>query len=203
MSASTALTVLDRSTGEVIDVGASTDAELAVFIDNLSELRAELAEAEAIVSGELLARLDRSASWTRRVRVGDREFEIKAPSPDAGTEAYDASLLERELRKLVERRTIDEDGAVQALDRTLTLTVRVPLGVELDQLVEAIKYEPEPKLGDQPVAVVSVAASRSVKLGGVAKLRKVDGTGAALDRAKMTKPAPARRAKVTQKTKER
>lgn len=196
-------TVVDRRTGEVLDVRESSDEDLAVFIDNLDELRAELAEAQAIVDGELLSRLDRSASWTRRVRVGDVEYEISAPSPDAGTEAYDEHDLEGELRKLVERGTIDESAAALALERTLSLQLRVPLDADLQALVDAVKHATDIELAGVAVEPLKVDASRSVKLGGVAKLRKVDGTGAALDRAKRSVAPRSRKPKVKRKTKER
>ena len=155
------------------------------------------------MNGELLRRLDRAASWTRRVRISpDVELEVSAPSPDAGTETYDAVLLEEELRKLVERKTIDESGAQQALDRTIAISVRVPLVADMKPIVDALQAAQEFEIAGVAVEPIKAEPSRSVKLGGVAKLRKVDGTGAALDRAKLTKPAPSRKVKIKPKTKD-
>lgn len=202
MSTTASLTVVDRVTGEALDVRESSDVELALFCDNLSELRAELAEAEAIVNGELLARLDRSATWTRQVKARDGLwFEFSAPSPTAGTEAYDPSLLEGELRTLCDRNTIDETGAAAALERKVVIQVRVPLAGDMDAIVNTLKGATSFEIAGVDVEPVKAEASRSVKLGGITKLRKIEGTGAALDRAKLTKSPPSRRVSVKRKQK--
>lgn len=197
----TALEVVDPN-GELLDVREASTERLALLVADLDDHRARLADVDAIVSDELVGRLDRAASWTMRVGdpTGDRQFEISAPSPSAGTEAYDASLLEGELRALVGRETIAESAAATALERTLTIVVRVPLDADLEELAKKVRTAPDVELAGVAVDVVKADVGRKPVLGGIAKLRKVSGTGAALDRAQLPKSPPSRRAKVKVKT---
>lgn len=193
---STALQVVDPH-GEILDLADAETERIAELVIDIDDARQRFADVEQIASDELVRRLDRRASWT--LRVGDptvRQFEIKTSSPTAGTTAYDASLLEQELRTLVDRQTIDAEGAALALDRTLTIKVGVPLDADLELIERAVKCAAEIQVAGVTVSVDSVSADRKVKLGGVEKLRKVDGTGAALDRAQLRTPAPKRKAKV-------
>lgn len=200
----TALEVVDPIQGELLDLTAAQPERLAQLMDDIATRRDELADVEQLVSDELVRRLDRAACWT--LRVGDpreRQFEIKASSPDAGTEAYDALLLEAELRKLIERGTIDESAAAGALERSLSIKVRVPFDADLDDLVGKLSGALGVEISGVLVDVDSVGSNRSPKLGAIGKLRKVDGTGAALDRAQLRVSAPARKAKVKLVQKER
>jgi hypothetical protein len=185
--------------GEVIDVAAASTERLGLFCADLADHRERLADAERLVSEELVARLDRQALWTLRVGdpTGPRQFEIKAPSPDAGTEAYDPRLLEVELKTLLERNIIVEEAARAALERTLTITVAVPLDADLDAMEKAVRNAAGIEVAGVAVEPKSAVAGRSPKLGAISKLRKVAGTGAALDRAKLVPSPPARRAKVS------
>lgn len=195
------LEVVDRRTGEVLDVRAAKTVQLAEWTTNLRDLLAELAEAAEVVSDELVRRLDRSAEWT--IRVGeptDRQWEITAPSPTAGTDVYDDRVLENELKALVARDTIDTNGAAGALRRSLTIVLTLPLELDLHE-AEAAAQLMTFSVDDVATPLVKAEATRSVVLAGVNKLRKVPGTGAALDRAKLEPPKPKRRAKVTEKVK--
>lgn len=195
----TDLTIIDRLHGEILDVRDATTERLAQAVTNMQELRAQLADEEKLVSDELIARLDREARWT--LSVGDpregRVWVIKAPSPEAGTTVYPPDLLEHELRQLVERGTITADAAAMALKRTVTIELDVPLDLTAP-LSEVARELKEVTITGPEGVELKVAktdyARRSVD-GGIKKLSKVPGTGAALDRAAQ-KTEPARKASV-------
>jgi len=103
--------VLDRASGELIDVRESSTDRLARFLDEATELVSLMSEARAQVDRELLRRMDAEATWT--ARVGD--FELRAPSPEAGMTYYDPEALEDALDGLVERGLVCEQAAAAAL----------------------------------------------------------------------------------------
>jgi hypothetical protein len=185
---STELTVLDRATGELVDVRGETTERLASYIDDLGELRAQLAEGEAVVNDELLQRLDRDAAWTQR--IGD--FELKAPSPTAGTESYDAEVLEGELRILIANETISEEAAGAACRRQLTLCLEVPWDADPGDLADRVQQALAIEVGGHQVRVLSASGSVVPVSAGIAKLRKL-GVGKALDRAREEPVTPPRR----------
>lgn len=196
--------VLDRTTGEVIDLAHASDEQLAQFCTNAQDLRDELADAEALVHSELVARLDRNAAWTLRVGdpTGEQQWEITAPSPSAGTESYPPADLERELRALVARGTITSDAARTALKRTVTLVVTPEWDADLDELVDVVNASEDVRIAGVPVTIESGAADRKSVAAGVKALRKVPGTSAALDRAKLTTPVGQRKPKVKRVTRD-
>lgn len=195
---STALT--HPTTGEVLDLAEAQPEALADAVVQSEQLRGELADLESVISAELVRRLDRSASWTMRVGdpAGARQFEIKAPSPDAGTTGYDAELLLQELRALVERGTIDASAAGRALERTVTITLRLPIGADPRKVEETAWRLVD--MGGEIVDPTKVDRAHKPVAGQIAKLRKVPGTGSALDRAMVKFDPPSRKAKVTVKT---
>lgn len=103
--------VLDRTSGEVLPLtGAATD-RLARFLDDTKELESILAETKALVSGELLRRMDQEASWT--LRAGD--YELRGQSPEAGATYYEPVELEEALRRLRRQGQITKEAAKAAL----------------------------------------------------------------------------------------
>jgi hypothetical protein len=192
--------VVDFKTGEIVPLDASTE-RLAEYMSNLDEVRTALAEAAGAVSDELVARMDREASWT--LRVGDpkegRQWEIKGSSPTAGTETYPPDLLEVELLALVERGTITAEAAGKALRRQVTLTLDVPLNLPLKGVAEGLA-QIKLTLGENELPIAKADHSAGAIAAGINALRKVAGTGAALDRAKVPGSPGPRRAKVTLKT---
>jgi len=195
------LSVLDRVTGERLAVRDADTETLAAFMVHQQQLRGELADAEAIVNSALLERLDRGAVWT--VRVGDPQtlqYELSAPSPTAGTDSYPPDALETELRALIERGTITPDAAGKALKRQITLVLDVPLNLSLKETAEGLKRIVL-SLGENVLPVVKVNYTASAVKAGIVALRKVSGTTAALDRAKVT-ATPSRRVKVVVKERE-
>jgi hypothetical protein len=195
----TDLTVIDRHTGEIIDVEKADTERLAAFDAGVADLISELQEARGIVSSELVRRLDRSANWTLRVGdpKGDVQYEITAPSPRAGTTTYPPLDLERELRQLVERKVIDEAAAAGALERTVTLTLDVPLAADLDGVVRSLQ-RPDVTfdLDGATCKLIKADGGRKSRVQGINRLAKVPGTAAALDRVKFTEPVSGRRATI-------
>lgn len=200
---STALTVIDRKTGEVLDLAQADTERLARFVTELDDLHTELADAGRLVSRELVDRLDRRRDWT--LRVGDpadgRQYEITAPSPAAGSDVYDAGPLEEELRKLVGRNTIDETAAAAALQRKLVITVAVPLVGDIEAMAREIRDADDAKIGGVKVEIAKVDVVQKAMIGGIKKLQKAPGAGAALKRVRRHVPVSDRQATVKIKTK--
>ena len=99
--------VLDRSSGELIDLREASTDRLARFLDEAAELVSLVNEAKAQVDREVLRRMDAEASWTARLGA----FELQAPSPEAGMTYYDEQALEEVLDGLVERGLVSEPAA--------------------------------------------------------------------------------------------
>lgn len=197
------LVVLHPKTGELLAIRTAETEQLAEWRTSVDEARDALAEAEAMVSDEIVRRLDRRAEWT--LRVGDpkdRQYEIKAPSPTAGTETYPPDLLRAELNNLVGLDVISEEAAQGALKRQLLLTLSVPWDADLHALVEQLKGAVGIQVAGVEVDVVSVDASERPVASGINKLRKIPSAGEVLDRAKVEQPSGRRRATVKLKTRE-
>lgn len=172
---SNALEVLDRTTGEVIDVNRAEKETLAAFCLNLADLRAELAAAEAIVHQEIVRRLDKSGEWTHRVRVDgvDAPVKITAPSPTAGGTDVLIDVLEQELDGLVEADVIDASAAAKALERRVVVTFKVETNEAMDAIVdEAQKDDRVEKIdrakkataaGMKSVAKIAPKADRAIR----------------------------------------
>lgn len=197
-----ALEVVDRLTGEVVDVREAAPEELGAFCENAAQLRGELTDAEAVVSAELVRRLDRRGEWTWR--VGDPkagvQYEIKAPSPTAGTTTVDRDRLRDELRRLLEEDAIEPELAEAALKRTVTITATVPTDADLDEL--ARRLGALEAIADVPVRAVKVDTAETAVVAGVNRLKKA-GHGGVVDDVTVETTAPARKAKVTPKRREK
>jgi hypothetical protein len=189
--------ILHPSTGEVIDVREAEVEVLGDVCDAIAARREYLTEIEQFVSDELVRRLDRRGQWT--MRVGDPrvvQFEIKAPSPEAGTTGWDAEALEVELRGLVKRDVIDEEGAAGALERTVTIVADVPLAADLETVQREIRGV-EISIAGVALVLRDVSPARKAVAGGIKRLQKVPGAKTAIERARRRVTPPARRAKVT------
>jgi hypothetical protein len=196
MTTTSDLTVCDRLTGEALDVNTATTGRLARFLANLATLRAELADVESIVNTALVGRLDADLTWTQTLEDDGIAFKVTAPSPDAGSIDHLPDVLEAELRKLVARKVITAEGAGVALQRRLTVEVEVPLDADLAALATKVEQSEQTEIGGVAVAIVKVKHDRKAMKSGINKLAKLDGTNAALGRAKRFLPVSARRAKV-------
>jgi hypothetical protein len=189
-------TVVDRVTGEVLSVRDASIEQLAEFTTHCQQVKQEIGDAERVVSDELLDRLDKSASWTQRAGL----YELKAPSPTAGTETYPPDMLRDVLARLVDAGTISEEAAKNALQRRLVLELDVPWQADPAVLATAVKGAITIQVADVVVGVVKAEAATRVSTAGIKAVRKVPGTTDALDAAKLTQPAGARRVKVTRKS---
>jgi hypothetical protein len=189
-------TVVDRVTGEVLSVRDASIEQLAECMTNSQLVREEVSDAERIVSDELLDRLDKSASWT--LRVGP--YELKALSPAAGTKIYSPDMLRTALAGLVDAGTISAEAASNALLRRLILELDVPWQADPAGLATAVKEAITIHVADVTVGVVKAEAATRVSAAGIKAIRKVPGTSDALDAAKLTQPAAARRVRVTRKS---
>lgn len=193
-----ALEVVDRLTGEVVDVREAAPEELGAFCENAAQLRGELADAEAVVSAELVRRLDRRGEWTWRVGdpKADVQYEIKAPSPTAGTTTVDRDRLRDELRRLLEEDAIEPELAEAALKRTVTIVATVPTDADLEELAKRLGSL-EAIAGVQ-VRAVKVDTSEAADVAGVNRLKKA-GHAEVVDDITVATTPPSRKAKVTPK----
>lgn len=182
--------------GELLDLREASDARLAETIDHVAEARDQLRDLESAVSDEILDRLDRSATWTLRVREGDREWEIKAPSPSAGTEVYRADALDEALRELVAVGLIDALAAERALERTLTVRVALPWDADGDKLAEHIAAAPGISIAGVEVGVQATSLDAKPVVAGIKAVRKIPGTESALDGARAEQDPPRRKVSV-------
>lgn len=185
-----ALEVVDRVSGEVIDVRRAPMPQLATFFVNLAELRDQLSDAERVVQAEALARLDRAGKWTDHVTTHDGRHlvDLKAPSPAAGTVTFDPDDLETALQMLVDEIVIDTGAAERALERTVTVTFRIPWGESVDEFVDTAKADEK---------VVDVSPSRKPVKAGIAAIEKLgDVAKSAIAEASRHVPASSRRVSI-------
>ena len=189
-------------TGELLDLSSESLEQLADRDRELQAHRGRLDEFAEALSDALLAHLDSAAEWTQRVGdpTGGFQYEIKAASPTAGTEGYLEDVLEEKLQALIAAETVKPSAASKALKRHLLLTLAVPWTADLEDLARAVG-DPEAviEVNGVTVEVVKAEASRRTVAAGINALRKVPGTSEALDAAKVYRPAPPRKARVTVK----
>lgn len=94
------------------DVDIATNDDLARFVDRATDLRHIATEAQSIASDELVRRMDHDGRWTLRTPT----HEVKAPSPEAGTVAYDLKKLIDALDALVGQDAISKEAAHAAVE---------------------------------------------------------------------------------------
>ena len=194
MSEPTTELVIPDEHGELIPVKTALTERIAAFVDDIAERRREIAEWEAVANDELLDRMDFEAATT--LRVG--EFELKAPSPTAGTTAYDPVALDEQLGSLVGCERISAAAASAALKRGLTLNLKVSWDTTPGELAEAVEHAVAIHIAGHEVKVLSASGSLTPALPGINRLRKL-GLDEDLDAALVPTPAPRRRVKVTRK----
>jgi hypothetical protein len=199
------LPVIDRSTGEIVSaldawtligtfpIADRATSELARFTEDAAELRRVAAEAIGIVSEELVARLDADASWTLRVE----DWEIKAPSPAAGTVTYDVDLLREALDELVSAGVISRDGAWNALE-PVRATIEVSYRLLRDALRALDGYDvAEPVFNEiQDILLGEPAPTYRLKVAGVNALLKIPNAREAIESCRLSVTPPRRTAKV-------
>jgi hypothetical protein len=201
------LSLVNRSNGEITqaidarsllaaagidDPRDATIVDLAEFTDNTRELASIAAEARKLVSDELIRRLDQSGRWTWRGAV----WEVKAPSPEAGTVRYHTHLLRDALAQLVADGVISEEGARSAVALDVH-TVEVSYGL-LHGLLTVAKGpmldELHELLADEP------AASYHQRPAGIRGLLKIPAARAAIEACRLPATPPPRTARVRRVT---
>lgn len=100
---------VDPLTGELCPLDGPTDA-LGTFLADVREIESRLREAKAVVTAELLARMDREGTWT--VRVPGMKITGEAP----GRVEYDVEKLRTVVDELVAEGTISQEAAGRAVE---------------------------------------------------------------------------------------
>jgi hypothetical protein len=106
-------------TGEAIDLAHAPDEEIARFLDGLKEHKAQIQEAQHIVTAEVLRRMDLDARYTRR--AGPYVFNSSSPEP---TVEYDALPLREDLLELVDQRQLTIDAVDRTVEPVVTYKVK-------------------------------------------------------------------------------
>ena len=192
-------------TGEVVDSATTTNEEIVLRVTESQDTRRKLTEFESNAGEVLLERLDKDLSWTQR--VGDPttgQWEITAPSPDAGTETYPEDKLVPELQALIAEGTISPDGASRACERSLTLKLSIPWDADPKEIAQALEGElVRIQVAGHEMTVLSATPVVRSMAAGIKALRKIPGASEALGRVLVKQPNLSRRVKITEKTKAR
>lgn len=189
--------LMDPLSGEALIIAAQTDERLVHASVRLDDLAAAARNAKAALAGELRDRMDRSGKWTRRIEDAKSgvQYEVKCPSPQAGTTSIDEEVFGRGLTALVDQGVIDAEAADRALVRTVTVTAQVTIGVDLEAAKVTVvgALERDLEAWETLVGELDASSARKVSKAGVAALRKIGGAARALvDEVTVEGPAPAR-----------
>lgn len=196
--------VLVPGTGEAVDLKGDPPERLAAAADAIAEMRSELNEVEAALKIELVNRLDRTGKWTQRWRQGDVEYEVKAPSPDAGTTSYDTAQLRDRLRAHIQEADIDPDAADAALEQTIVVTFRLSLHEDAnpEKLADTIRGAQSIEIAGTPVLVADAQASTKARVAGMNALAKIPACKDTVEAVTKTLPGTLRKATVKPHRKE-
>ena len=104
-------TVLDFSTGEVLDLTSTGDDRLAEFLETVREYESRLREAKSLANRELLKRLDLDRMWTRRAGP----YQLSAPSDAPAEEWTDPQALYEDLMSLWEHGELTAEAVERAV----------------------------------------------------------------------------------------
>lgn len=187
----TEIVLYNPASGELLRLAVETaeDEQLADVLEaTIPELIGQLREAKEIVAREVLARLDRSGRWTRR--VGDPknvQWEITSPSPAAGTETVDVDVLSDVIDEALDERIIDQSAAGAALVRTVQVTFLVSSEDEVEQILATAQQDDR---------VIRADPHRRVANAGVRALEKIPGMRERVALAKRPCDPPKRTPKI-------
>jgi len=112
--------LFDPQTGAELDLSLCSDATLANLRDMIRDAEDEQRQAKRQIDGEVLARMDRNASWTLKVPG----FELSAPSPAEKSE-FDAPALHADLMAFVDDGLLSVEAVDAAVEQVLTYKPRV------------------------------------------------------------------------------
>lgn len=129
------------ATGEVLTL-ASPTPDLAGYLADIRDLESRIREHKRVVTGELLARLDRNAAWTEHLSGG---LKISSPSP-APVEEFDELALREELLQCVDRGELSIEAVDRAVETIVTYKARKTginairkISPEMEQLVNGYR----------------------------------------------------------------
>lgn len=164
----TEVVLYNPASGEVLTVAVETadDEQLADVLEaTIPDIAEQLKDAKETVGREVLARLDRSGRWTRRVgNPKNVQWEISAPSPVAGTETVDVDVLSDVIDEALDERIIDQSAAGAALVRTVHVTFLVGSDAEAKEIIDTAQQDDR---------IIRAEASRRVSAAGVRALEKI------------------------------
>lgn len=180
-------------TGEALELANATDEQLIDFVEACEDAANFAKELKSRASTEFVERLDRSGEWTRRVKIGNDTYEIKAPSPTAGTESFDDEAVIAAVHQLVEQNVIDESAAGKTVRHAVTVTFVT--GSEK----EAAEIESEAKRDHR---YPNVERSKTIAKTGINALLKIPGARESIEACKrVSEPKSAAERKATVKVK--
>lgn len=181
-----------------IDIATAPVEQLAEFMSTTDRLREIAAEAKSKVGDELVARMDRDGKWTMRTD----DYEIRAPSPEAGTVVYDVDRLRDTLAMLVANGVISHAGSLAALEPIHPMA-KVSYKF-LRHLVAVLDgHEPDGPAYEElrRLLLAEPAMTFQVRTAGVKALLKVPAARDAIHACRITTEPPPRTARVKPKLK--
>lgn len=147
--------IVEPATAEIIDIETADDERLGEFLERLDQDLERLRDLRTIVDRELVARMDRAASWTRHAGP----YKLTAPSPRPSEE-----WSGQELRVALSTFSFDQldpaalDAAVEVVTdykvKKAGVNALRALGGEIAATVERLRRE-RPK-GHRPVKLERV-----------------------------------------------
>jgi hypothetical protein len=202
------LALINRASGEILDAvtarallaAAGIDdprdaatVELAAFVDNARGLRSITDEARGVVSDELLRRMDLDGCWTWR----DGGYEVKAPSPEAGTTAYHTGLLREALQRLVAECVISPQASSSAVERVVA-TVDVSYDLLRSLLACCVLGDPDNEAVDDLRKLLAAEPDPTYRqhAAGIRSLCKIPAARATIEACRLPATPPPRAARV-------
>lgn len=111
--------IMDRRTGEIIDLAHATVEELGTWLDGLREAEQIQRSEKSAVHREIHRRMDADVTWTLRSAT----WKLTGQSPTLVT--YDAEKLHQALAELVEEDLIPQAALEAAVEVKPTYSARV------------------------------------------------------------------------------
>lgn len=119
------VSVIDPDTGEVHALEVAPSGVIARVLGMIDEALASnirsLREAKAELGDELIRRMDKTGEWT----FTSKGVKVTAPSPSAGTESWDAELLDELLDHLVDEEVITREAKLRAVEQRTELVTNL------------------------------------------------------------------------------
>lgn len=138
------VSLIHPQTGEILDLAAAENAQIASWIESVKEWEVNARGAKQLASEEIHRRMDRAACWTLR----DGDYEIKGQSPDRTEYLIDS--LQVALRNLIAEGLITEEAAQAAVKREVTykpakrgINALLKIGGEVAEAIRACEVPDE------------------------------------------------------------